>query len=56
MRRDQAKTRANIGIVRFNTTGFNEHGTVVIEFKRTIMVYKREHAPVNLRISPPESQ
>ena len=49
----ESVSRPNIGIVRFKTTGFNEHGTVVIEFKRTIMVYKREHAPATLRTSPP---
>ena len=41
----ESVSRPNVGIVGFKTTGFNEHGTVVIEFKRTIMVYKREHAP-----------
>ena len=45
----ESASRPNVGIVRFKTTGFNEHGTVVIEFKRTIMVYKREHAPATLR-------
>lgn len=27
------------------TSGFNQDGAVVISFKRTIMVYKRGHAP-----------
>jgi acyl dehydratase len=49
----ESASRPSVGIVRFKTTGFNEHGTVVIEFKRTIMVYKREHAPANLRPGPP---
>jgi hypothetical protein len=40
--------------VRFKTTGFNQDGTVVIEFKRTIMVYKRGHVPETLRTRPPE--
>lgn len=52
----ESMSRPHIGIVRFKTTGFNEHGTVVIDFKRTIMVYKREHAPVTLRTSPPDSK
>ena len=38
----ESESRPNVGIVRFKTTGFNEDGTVVIEFKRTIMVYKRD--------------
>ena len=52
----ESASRRNVGIVRFKTTGFNEHGTVVIEFKRTIMVYKREHAPATSRPSPPAPQ
>jgi itaconyl-CoA hydratase len=27
------------------TTGYNQEGTTVIEFKRAIMVYKRDYAP-----------
>lgn len=33
------------GIVQVKTTGFNQEGQVVIEFTRSIMVYKRGHAP-----------
>ncbi len=41
----ESKSRPNVGIVRVRTTGFNQDGTVVIEFKRTFMVYKRGHLP-----------
>ena len=41
----ESKSRPNVGIVRVRTTGFNQDGTVVIEFKRTFMVYKRGHVP-----------
>jgi len=34
-----------VGIVTVRTTGYNQDGVVVITFKRTIMVYKRGHAP-----------
>ena len=40
-----SKSRPNVGIVRVKTTGFNQEGTVVIEFKRTMMVYKSGHVP-----------
>jgi hypothetical protein len=40
--------------VRFKTTGFTQDGTIVIEFKRTVMVYKRGHVPETLRNRPPE--
>lgn len=33
------------GIEQVKTTGYNQEGTVVIEFKRTLMVYLRAHAP-----------
>lgn len=50
----ESASRPNVGIVRFKTTGFNEHGTVVIEFKRTVMVYKRGEVPPTSRVRPAE--
>lgn len=41
----ESKSRPNVGIVTVRTTGFNQKGTTVIEFKRTVMVYKRGHVP-----------
>ena len=41
----ESKSRPNVGIVRVRTTGVNQDGTVVIEFKRTFMVYKQGHVP-----------
>ncbi len=41
----QSKSRPNAGIVRFKTTGYKQDGTIVIEFKRTVMVYRRGHVP-----------
>ena len=41
----ESKSRPNVGIVTVKTTGFNQKGTTVIEFKRTMMVYKRGHVP-----------
>jgi itaconyl-CoA hydratase len=38
-------SRPNVGIVRVKTTGVNQDGTPIIEFKRTFMVWKRGHAP-----------
>lgn len=45
----ESKSRENVGIVTVKTTGYNQEGTVVITFKRTVMVYKRQHAPEMLR-------
>jgi itaconyl-CoA hydratase len=43
--RRESKSRPHMGLVEVKTTGFKQDGTVVMEFKRTILVYKREHAP-----------
>ena len=43
-KRESAK-RPDVGIVRVKTTGVNQDDTVVIEFKRTFMVYKRGKVP-----------
>lgn len=48
----ESKSRSNVGIVTVRTTGFNQDGTVVISFKRTIMVYKRDYAPKPQRPVP----
>jgi acyl dehydratase len=50
----ESKSRPAVGIVRVKTIGFNQDGTVVIEFERTFMVYKRGHVPPTARVIPPE--
>jgi acyl dehydratase len=50
----ESKSRPDVGIVKVKTTGFNQDGEVVITFIRTIMVYKREHAPKIARLTPGE--
>jgi acyl dehydratase len=41
----ESASRPNAGIVKVKTTGVNQHGTPVIEFTRTFMVWKRAHVP-----------
>ena len=41
----ESKSRLNAGIVTIRSTGFKQDGSVVIVFKRTVMVYKRGQAP-----------
>jgi acyl dehydratase len=38
----ESASRPSVGIVSFRTRGMNQHGEVVIEFTRTIMLYKRD--------------
>ena len=45
----ESRSRPEVGIVVVKTTGYNQAATKVIEFKRTVMVYKRDHAPKNTR-------
>jgi acyl dehydratase len=42
----ESASRPEVGIVDVRTEGFNQHGTVVIAYKRTIMVYKRAFRPL----------
>ena len=51
----ESKSRPNVGIVRVKTTGVKQDGTVIIEFFRTFMVYKRDHVPKTARTSFPEA-
>lgn len=41
----ESRSRANVGIAKVETTGYNQDGRTVITFKRTIIVYRRGHAP-----------
>jgi acyl dehydratase len=50
----ESKSRPNVGIVKVRTIGFKQDGTVVIEFLRTFMVYKRDHVPPDVRARIPE--
>ena len=50
----ESRSRPDVGIIKVRTTGFNQEGTVVISFERTIMVYKKDYAPRIARLSPGE--
>ncbi|MPZ23087.1 MAG: MaoC family dehydratase [Dehalococcoidia bacterium] len=41
----ESKSKTNVGIVDIRTEGFNQDGTTVISFRRTIMVYKSAFLP-----------
>jgi acyl dehydratase len=43
----ESRSRPQQGVVTVKTRGLNQHGEVVVEFQRTIMVWKRQHAPLN---------
>ncbi len=41
----ESKSRDNVGVVKVETTGFNQDGKVVISYQRTMLVYRRGRAP-----------
>jgi itaconyl-CoA hydratase len=41
----ESRSRPAVGVVTVRTTGYNQDGVIVISFKRTLLVYKRGHAP-----------
>ena len=43
--RRESKSRPAMGLVTIKTSGYKTDGTVVIEYKRTLLVYKRAHVP-----------
>ena len=47
-----SRSRPGAGIVTVKTTGYNQDGKTVITFARTVMVYRRGHAPADSRPTP----
>ena len=41
----ESRSREGEGIVKIETRGYNQHGQRVIEYVRSVMVYKRDSAP-----------
>jgi itaconyl-CoA hydratase len=51
----ESKSRPNVGIVKVRTDGYNQDGKVVITYTRSVMVYKRGHAPKRRRLETEKS-
>lgn len=41
----ESKSRPHMGLVEIKSIGFKQDGTVVLEYRRSILVYKRGHEP-----------
>ena len=52
----ESKSRPQMGLVEIKTTGFNQEGTVVLEFRRTILIYRRGHVPARPQPTPTRSK
>ena len=48
----ESRSRPEAGIVTVQTRGKNQDGVAVIEFRRTFLIWKRDHAP-RVRIEAP---
>jgi itaconyl-CoA hydratase len=42
----ESKSRVGQGIVKVRTRGVNQDGVIVIEYERSVMVWKKNHAPL----------
>lgn len=40
-----SRSRKDVGVITVKTTGFNQDGTIVITFRRTLLVYRRGQGP-----------
>ena len=45
LERRESKSRPHQGIVTFSTVGYNQDSKVVLRLRRSVLVYRREHAP-----------
>ena len=50
----ESRSRPQWGIVKFHTRGIKQDGTVVIEYTRSVMVWKRDQAPVTSSFPEPK--
>ena len=50
----ESKSRPQWGIVKFKSRGIKQDGTVVMEYTRSVMVWKRDHAPTHNHFPEPK--
>jgi itaconyl-CoA hydratase len=46
----ESSSRPNVGIIKAKTYGYNQNAEIVIEFLRTMMIYKRDGAPKGAKV------
>jgi len=52
----ESRSNPDVGIVRMRSRGVNQHGEVVIEFRRAFMVYRRSAPQAALRFPEPTAE
>jgi len=48
----ESASKRNVGVVEIDTTGHTQDGTIVIEFRRTVLMYRRGFGPTMPRPEP----
>ncbi|MGZ4542494.1 MAG: MaoC family dehydratase [Mycobacteriaceae bacterium] len=48
----ESGSRPDVGIVVVRTIGFNQDGTIVMSFERTLLVYRRGQGPGHAAVTP----
>lgn len=51
----ESNSRPTLGVVTVASEGYNQHGQIVLFYRRTFMIYKRGFVPVGPSVAPPES-
>ena len=51
----RSKSRPSQGVVKVRTRGINQNGVVVMEYERSVMVWKRDGAPLETLFPEPKS-
>ena len=49
----ESKSRPQWGIVKFRSRGIKQDGTIVMEYTRSVMVWKKAHAPAHTHFPEP---
>lgn len=53
----ESRTRPEQGVIKVRSRGYNQDGKVVIDFSRSVLVWKRAHAPrMDLFPAPPPTE
>jgi acyl dehydratase len=51
----ESKSRPAQGVVKVRTRGLNQAGVLVIEYERSIMIWKKAHAPLTALFPEPKN-
>jgi acyl dehydratase len=50
-----SNSRPDVGVLTVRTIGYNQHGDILISFRRTLLVYRKGHGPAGRHRPEPRS-